>query len=115
MSPLGYCVLCKDVLSFVFKTFDFQVLCFDFCVLCPVLLNGTKNGDVSILVRLSNLYLLACPHLDWVLCKDVLSFVFQTFDFQVLCFGFCVLCPQKFETQNSKHPYIKHNVPMGTS
>ena len=38
--PLGHCVLCKDVLSFVFQTFDFQVLCFGFCVLCPVLLNG---------------------------------------------------------------------------
>ena len=36
----GHCVLCKDVLSFVFQTFDFQVLCFGFCVLCPVLLNG---------------------------------------------------------------------------
>ena len=48
-----------------------------------------------------------------ILCKDVLSFVFQTFELQVLCFGFCVLCPQKFETQNSKHPYTKHNVPMG--
>ena len=34
----GHCVLCKDVLSFVFQTFDFQVLCFGFCVLCPVLL-----------------------------------------------------------------------------
>ena len=32
----GHCVLCKDVLSFVFQTFDFQVLCFGFCVLCPV-------------------------------------------------------------------------------
>ena len=50
-----------------------------------------------------------------VLCKDVLSFVLQTFDFQFLCFGFCVLRPQKIETQNSKHPYTKHNVPMGTS
>ena len=37
LSPLGHCVLCKDVLSFVFQTFDFQVLCFGFCVLCPVL------------------------------------------------------------------------------
>ena len=38
----GHCVLCKDVLSFVFQTFDFQFLCFGFkiCVLCPVLLNG---------------------------------------------------------------------------
>ena len=36
----GHCVLCKDVLSFVFRTFDFSVLCFGFCVLCPVLLNG---------------------------------------------------------------------------
>ena len=34
----GHCVLCKDVLSFVFPTFDFQVLCFGFCDLCPVLL-----------------------------------------------------------------------------
>ena len=34
----GHCVLCKDVLSFVFQTFDFQVLCFGFCVLFPVLL-----------------------------------------------------------------------------
>ena len=24
----GHCVLCKDVLSFMFQTFDFQVLCF---------------------------------------------------------------------------------------
>ena len=43
VSPLGYCVLCKDVLSFVFQTFDFQVLCFGFCVLCPVLLNGAME------------------------------------------------------------------------
>ena len=34
----GHCVLCKDVLSFVFQTFDFHVLCFGFCVLCPVVL-----------------------------------------------------------------------------
>ena len=39
----GHCVLCKDVLSFVFQTFDFQVLCFGFCVLCPVLLNGAME------------------------------------------------------------------------
>ena len=32
----GHCVLCKDVLSFVFQTLYFQVLCFGFCVLCPV-------------------------------------------------------------------------------
>ena len=50
-----------------------------------------------------------------VLCKDVLSSVFPTLDFHVLCFGFCVLCTQKFDTQTSKHPYTKHNVPMGTS
>ena len=34
----GHCVLCKSVLSFVFQTFDFQVLCFCFGVLCLVLL-----------------------------------------------------------------------------
>ena len=74
----GLCVLYKDVFSFVFQTFDFQVLCFGFCVLCPVLLNcametfriSNKNGDVSILVRLSYFYLLpflsACPHWDIV-------------------------------------------------
>ena len=39
----GHCVLCKDVLSFVFQTFDFHVLCFGFCVLCPVLLNGAME------------------------------------------------------------------------
>ena len=39
----GHCVLCKDVLCFVFQTFDFQVLCFGFCVLCPVLLNGAME------------------------------------------------------------------------
>ena len=40
----GHCVLCKDVLSFVFQTFDFQVLCFGFCALCLVLLiNGTME------------------------------------------------------------------------
>ena len=39
----GHCVLCKDVLSFVYQTFDFQVLCFGFCVLCPVLLNGAME------------------------------------------------------------------------
>ena len=39
----GHCVLCKDVLSFVFQTFDFHVLCFGFCVLCPVLLNGAMG------------------------------------------------------------------------
>ena len=76
----GHCVLCRDVLSFVFQTFDFQVLCFGFCVLCPVLLNGpmdtlegsAKNGNVSIHVRLSFFYLLpflsACPHWDIVFC-----------------------------------------------
>ena len=32
----GHCVLCKDVLSFVFQTFDFQVLAF-------VLLNGAME------------------------------------------------------------------------
>ena len=56
-----------------------------------------KNGDVSILVRLSYFYILPFFSLSslghCVLCKDVLSLVFQTFDFQVLCFGFCVLCP----------------------
>ena len=39
----GHCVLCKDVLSFVFQTFDFQFLCFGFGVLCPVLLNGAME------------------------------------------------------------------------
>ena len=39
----GHCVLCKDVLSFVFQPFDFQVLCFGFCFLCPVLLNGAMD------------------------------------------------------------------------
>ena len=39
----GHCVLCKDVLSFVYQTFDFQVLCFGFCFLCPVLLNGAME------------------------------------------------------------------------
>ena len=34
LSPLGHCVLCKDVSSFVFQTFDFQVLAFVFCALC---------------------------------------------------------------------------------
>ena len=34
LSYKGHCVLCKDVLSFVFQTFDFQVLSFGFCVLC---------------------------------------------------------------------------------
>ena len=29
----GHCVLCKDVLSFVFQTFDFQILCFGLCFL----------------------------------------------------------------------------------
>ena len=66
LSPLGHCVLCKGVLSFVFQSFDFQVLCFGFCVLCPVLLKSAmetykgsvKNGDVGILVRLSCFYLL---------------------------------------------------------
>ena len=64
----------------MFQIFDFQVLCFGFCVLCPVLLNGAmetlkgsdKYGDVGILVRLSYFYLLpflsACPHLDIVFC-----------------------------------------------
>ena len=28
----GHCVLCNDALSFVFQTFDFQVLCSGFCV-----------------------------------------------------------------------------------
>ena len=39
----GHCVLCKDVFSFVFQTYDIQVLCFGFCVLCPVLLNGAME------------------------------------------------------------------------
>ena len=33
-----HCVLCKDVLCFVFQTFDFQVLFFGVCVLRPVFL-----------------------------------------------------------------------------
>ena len=37
----GHCVLCKDVLSFVFQTFDFQVLCF---VSCAV---KRRNGDIK--------------------------------------------------------------------
>ena len=36
LSLLGHCALCKDVLSFVFQTFDFQVLCFVFLLLCFV-------------------------------------------------------------------------------
>ena len=36
LSLLGHCVLYKDVLSFVFQTLNFQVLCFGFFVLCPV-------------------------------------------------------------------------------
>ena len=39
----GHCVLCKDVLSFVFQTFYFQVLCFGFRVVCPVLLNDAME------------------------------------------------------------------------
>ena len=39
----GHCVLCKAVLSFVFQNYDFQVLCFGFCVLYPVLLNGAME------------------------------------------------------------------------
>ena len=35
--------MCTDVLSFVFQTFDFQVLCFGFFVLCPMLLNGAME------------------------------------------------------------------------
>ena len=72
----GLCVLCKDVLSYVFQTFDFQVLGLGVCALCLVLLNAAmetykgsdKNGDVRILVRLSYFYLLpflsACSHWD---------------------------------------------------
>ena len=76
----GHCVLCKDVLSFVFQTFDFCVLAF---VFCPVSLNGAmetqkgsdKNGNVIILVRLSYFNLL--PFLSafppFINCHTVLS------------------------------------------
>ena len=83
----------------------FWLLCFVSCVVKRSdgdITGSNKNGDVSILVRLSYFYLLpflsAFPPLGHcVLCNDVLSFVFQTFDFQVLlfwllCFVFCVLC-----------------------
>ena len=43
----GHFVLCKDVLSFVFQYYDFQVLCFGFCVLCPVLFNKRRDGDIK--------------------------------------------------------------------
>ena len=57
-------MFCVRMFCFVFQTLDFQVLCFGLCVFCPVLLNGAmetltgsaKNGDVSILVRLSYFY-----------------------------------------------------------
>ena len=39
----GHCVLCKDVLSYVFQTFDFQVLGLGVCVLCLVLLNAAME------------------------------------------------------------------------
>ena len=44
-------------------------------------------------VCLTFVFCLSCFRGHSVLCKDVLSFVSQTFDVQVLCFGFCVLCP----------------------
>ena len=104
----GHCVLCKDVLCFfLFQTFDIRVLCSGFCVLCPVLLNGAmetlkgsdKNGDVSILVRVSYFTLLpflsACPVCDIVFCARmfcVLCFKLLTFKISILAFVFCVLC-----------------------
>ena len=48
LSPSGHCVLCKDVLSFVFPTFDFHVLCFGFCVLCFVSCVVKRcDGDIN--------------------------------------------------------------------
>ena len=47
--------------------------------------------------------------------KDVLSFVFKTFEDTKHKSQNTKLESQKFETQNSKHPYTKHNVQMGTS
>ena len=85
----GHCVLCKDVLSFGFQTFDFQVLCFGFRVLCPVLLNGAME------------------------IKKKGCFVFQTFEDTKHKSQNTKLESQKFETQNTKHPYTKHNYPNG--
>ena len=45
----GHCVLCKDVLSFVFQTFDFQVLCFGFCVKDVSCVVGRTCGPTPLL------------------------------------------------------------------
>ena len=49
------------------------------------------------------------------MCKGVLSFMFQTFEDTKHKSQNTKLESQKFETQNSKHPYTIHNVPMGIS
>ena len=79
------------------------------------ILNRFQNKCKIVIFLFTTFSFSLSPLEHYVLYKDVLSFLFQTFEFSVLCFGFCVLCPQKFETQNSKHPYTKHNVQMGTS
>ena len=68
-------------------TFKFCVLAFVFCVLCVV----GRTCDPTPLLAVYALKYIEAYKGSFVLCKDVLSFVFHTFDFQVLCFGFCVL------------------------
>ena len=87
---MGHCVLCKDVLSFVFQTFDFQVLCFGSCVLCPALLNGAmenkkgsdKNEGVSIFAFLFSSFSFSLSPLPY-------RFISLPFVKCILCFAFC--------------------------
>ena len=80
----------------------FWLLCFVSCVVKRRdgdIKRKRKNGDVSILVRVSFFSLLpflsACPDGDIVFCVRmccVLCFKLLTFKFSVLAFVFCVLC-----------------------
>ena len=78
--------LCKDVLKFVFQTFDFQFLCFGFCVLYPVLLKGAmetlkgsdKNGKIEYTCTYLHTYLPAYLRHCF---RNVLGFVYQACDF----------------------------------
>ena len=125
LSPLGHCVLCKDVLSFVFQllTFKFCVLAFVFCVLknlkhktplhkthCP---NGDKLKENVVIEKRTIVQVYSHRHFHRFLCMSP-SRRLTTQDTKHKAQN-TKLESQKFETQNSKHPYTIHNVPMGTS
>ena len=92
-----------------------------FWLLCPVLLDGAMEIKRKRLnwrceyTFMIALFLFTTPLGHCVSCMDVLSFVFQTFEDTEYKSQNTKLASQKFETQNSKHPYTKHNVPMETT